>query len=337
MQTVIGLAAAAISLINLSLQLPVATFLDGTIIILLHHNDRFVLTFTIAIRLQSSRPAMASSSPPARHRRTHHSKHRHHYQSHGSRAHCSDHRQPEDPLPTVVDHPHHNKESLVQVWLEDLQAPKLQPVDDDGYPAVRGIQKKRSQAQSARPSPGDRKLQGLQVPEGHHVTGSLSGTREGSQRQWHHRRLDEDSSIIAPIDDHHRVRDRVGNHSLRLPATEECYYERGKKRQQTVSEASSLASRALAHADHRFEKRARRKTRDDRYNTLKFDDSGKEKKSRKKSGKKSNKKRNRMPSARAVMRNYKSNSILNDRITVSMSLILIQNFGLTPKFRCNLR
>lgn len=216
----------------------------------------------------------------------------------------------------MVNNPHQGKKNLIQDWLEELQTPKIWPVDE-GYLAERGLQKTRSRAQSARPSPDDWKLQ---VPQLRDATGSLSGTREGRQRQRPRRGPDEDSSIIAPIDDHHRVRDRVKPHSLCLSDTEECYYERGKKRQQTVSEAGSLASGALAHADHRFEKRARRKTRDDRYNTLSFDAAGRERKSKKKDGKQNKKKGDVLSSAREVMSNFSSNSILNDRLTMNPSL-----------------
>ncbi|ROW11402.1 hypothetical protein VMCG_01571 [Cytospora schulzeri] len=196
---------------------------------------------------------------------------------------------------------------------------KLRPVIEEGYPAEGEMQRKRSRAQSIRQSPDDWKLHGRQLPESYALH-SLSGTGEGRQRHRPHRGLDKDSSIIAPIDDHHRARNRVEIHSLRLPAAEECYYERGKKKQRTVSEANSFASGASVHADHHFEKRARRKTRDDRYDTLKTDDVGKKKKSRTKAGKQSRRKRDKLSSAREVMSNFNSNAILNDRITMQPSL-----------------
>lgn len=258
---------------------------------------------------------MASSSPSARRRHTHHSKHRHHHQGHGSRARRSGHRQSEEALPTATDHPDHSKEGLVHTWLKDLQAPEPRPVVEEEYPAVSGSRRKRSQA---HPSSDDWKQHHRYVPESYLALDSLPGTGEGRKRHRHHQGLYKDSSIIAPLDDHHRFRDRVDTQLRCLPATKECYYERGKIRQQTVSEASSLASGAIAHADPHFEKRARRRTRDDRYNTIKNDDAGKDKKSKKKSGKQSRKKRNNMSSAREVMNNFNSNTILNARITVSI-------------------
>lgn len=223
-------------------------------------------------------------------------------------------------MPTVSDLPNHNKSSLVQDWLKEIQAPQPRPVAEEEYQVGKKPRGKHAhaQAQSTLPPPDDWKPHGLHLSGNYLAADSLPGAGEGRKKHKYQRGLDEDSSIIAPLDDHHRVRDRVETHSRRLPAIKECYYERGKK-MQAVSEASSIASGVISHADHHFEKRARRRTRDDRYDTTKVDNATKEKKSKKIAGKK-NRKRDKLSSAREVMDNFNSNTILNDRITVSMDI-----------------
>lgn len=252
-------------------------------------------------------PAIGSSNKSARHRHTHHSKHWHHRQGHGPQPRRTDDRQPGGQSLTVIDHLSHSKEGLIHSWLQGLRAPKLRPEDEVGHLAGKSIPSTRSPAQPAHPSPGCWTPHGLQLPEGYRDPHPLSGTCDGRQRRRRDRALDEDSSIIVPI--HDRLRNSA--------ETPSCYYERGKRKQQVDSEASDHNYGASSPADHQFEKRARRKTRDDRYDTVKVDYHGRGKDPRTKPSNQSTKRGLNMSSAREVMNNFNSNTILNDRITVS--------------------
>lgn len=278
---------------------------------------------------------MGSPRKPARRRHTAHIKHRHHRQDGSLRPHRFSSWEPEDPSLTVDDQPKHAKELLVQSWLQGLRAPKPRPVHEDGYSTAGRRWTGTSQARA------EQAIQELlprdgQLPGDHSVSRSSPATRAWQRRDLHDRELGYDSSMIAPFQGHNRAR-KHGRVSPHRSSTEEGYYERGKKRHQTDPEPDSPASGASLPADHHFEKRARRKTRDDRYDVLDSkDDAGTLQEPGKKSGKQRRTKKHNLSTAREVMDRFSSKAILNDRITVCMGFVLFQGAKLMQVSRCSL-
>lgn len=131
----------------------------------------------------------------------------------------------------------------------------------------------------------------------------------------------DDSSIIVPrnIAVGPRIRPLRFN-----PAAGPSYHESGKNRRQPSPDAEENGS-ALGPSPptHNFEKRARHKTKSDRYDAVKNAVASQEKKRKKRQeeaaadSKKDRMKRNHLASERDVMDNFNSHSILSDRITVS--------------------
>lgn len=149
--------------------------------------------------------------------------------------------------------------------------------------------------------------------------------------------IEEDSSIIVRDDVRGQATTLAALSGSREPtsAAEESYFRRGRETRRDEYE-NSLASRASSPAGHTLEKRARYKTKSDRYDIVKHDDGrgkGKKKRSRAEP-KKSKKKRDHIASAKEVMDNFSSNSILNDRITVCVTSITFLA-ELTRRGRCN--
>lgn len=270
---------------------------------------------------------MTSPVISARRHRSHRSKPKHRPTAHVLPTYAPKHMnaRPESsalvPSTTATDG---NKEKLVRGWLDDIQVHGTEQVArTHGTKDSRPKQRNRLSS----PSPTRRAPHGLSLQECLGDAQPLIRPRRGGRHKGR-RALSDDSSIIAPnrhgrppiiADDDDRIR-RPRSSS----AAEESYSERGKRKRQPGADCDEYgASLTLFAPRHNFEKRARHKTRNDRYDVVKHRDKTKEetKKKVKEAGaaesQKPKKKRQQMTSAREVMDNFKSHSILTERITVS--------------------
>lgn len=218
-----------------------------------------------------------------------------------------------------------NKENLVRGWLDDIQVHgseaserRPKPKNDDSDHTTR----------RSSPSPVRWAPHGLSVPQGLGNAQPLSRPRRGDRHKRRRASLDDSSVILARPHDKAPILaddDEPARRSRSSSAAEESYYERGKWKHQPDAEPNeSGASLTLFAPNHTFEKRGRHKTRSDRYDVVKHRNDNKE--GTKKKGrtgaaaepkKPKKRKRENMTSAKEVMDNFTSHSILSERITVS--------------------
>lgn len=222
---------------------------------------------------------------------------------------------------------HGNKENLVRGWLKDIHAHGSGLVAGDSHK----LKDSNTKQTAHRPSPSPIRFapHGLMLPESFGIAQSVPRQR-GERRHKRRRASLDDSSVIAPqqhrnvpalVDD-----DRPTRRQRSSSAAQESYYERGKRRREPdADQDGSGASQAPSPTHHKFEKRARHKTKSDRYDVVKHHDDGKQEKKTGEKGavvgsKKPKKKREHMASAREVMDNFNSHSILSERLTVRLFL-----------------
>jgi hypothetical protein len=163
----------------------------------------------------------------------------------------------------------------------------------------------------------------------------LEHSKDRKRTRRHHRRLSHDSSIIASAVPRHR-QSRDTHHVYKLP-------EAPTEPQDTHNPVHSKRPRPTpsidsGHDDHveeerqRYEKGARHKTREDKYEQnrggaarRKAVEDGPKSKGRKGHDKRT-KKKSALATAGDLMDNFSSHAIHNDRLTVSPSGILCQLF-----------
>ncbi|KAJ4397107.1 hypothetical protein N0V93_001331 [Gnomoniopsis smithogilvyi] len=217
-----------------------------------------------------------------------------------------------------------SKEHMVQGWLNNTQA--LGSGLIAGGPTHHTPNGSNYLPRPQSVFPARRTSHALLLSRGSGFANSMS--QPGGGRR--HKRLRtssdgrDDSSVIASREfaDNPRIR------SPRLnPAAEASYRERGKRRRQPGPEAAgSGAGPAPSPPAHRFEKRARHKTKSDRYDTVKKNDASTDRKRKKTQkdaaadSKKDRLKGSHLASALDVMDNFNSHSILSNRITMPPSL-----------------
>lgn len=253
-----------------------------------------------------------------RHGHRHHGRRRHRGPEHVSRSHRHHRGESTRSRPTLMAQHEENKENLVNVWLEEIEARKGGAIDGKTRPSNHG------RADGLR-SVGQ--LHDSWTPHGLPFS-KTSGDPETTSRvrKRHKRKRGQnqatDSSIIEPVD--HRRSTPVIADAIRFrrppSESEESYYERGKKRQRSDSEESHSSSPPPVNR-HQFDKRSRHKTREDRYDTVKHEKAPGKKKNTKKTpqketGDKGKMKKGQMTSTKEVMDNFASRSILNERISV---------------------
>lgn len=132
----------------------------------------------------------------------------------------------------------------------------------------------------------------------------------------------DDSSVIAPrpLADNSRAR----RPKLKSEADANGHGKGKKRRQPGPDSQESGSSPAPSPPEYNFEKRARHKTKSDRYDTVKQDDGDKNNKPKRRKTRSAAETRrtsrgnSHLASARDVMDNFSSHSILSDRITVSL-------------------
>jgi hypothetical protein len=235
--------------------------------------------------------------------------------------------------------PHGDRHGLVKAWLEDIETPQLQPVRNNG-------------SLSEEPSPG--------TSSRHRATHRL---RSPSQSKlFFHNSHDGEALKISPrtrMRERKRPRDLIQHNSVLdlcgeqdqvpkpvqpgtrpvLPAIESSHDSC-----QEWSPRGSKGSRfsVISEAHDPYAKKARHKTRSDRYETTRGQRAhkpGKDKKRKKRSRDQRKSKETRkgggFSSAREVMDNFNSRSILSDRITVSTP-VPGQCSCADPRFRYNL-
>lgn len=265
------------------------------------------------------------------------------YQETPARRHCSDRSKPKSyrtgqirhystpalglnhVIPGSLDD---SKEALVQGWLNNIQA-LGSGLDAGGPPAHKPSSSNRlSRPQSVSPA----RWAPTALPRSRRSGIAESMSQPSGERR--HRRLRasfhgpngpddrDDSSIIAP-------RPLADNSRARRPklksAADASGHERSKKRRQTGPDSQeSGSSPAPSPPEYNFEKRARHKTKSDRYDTVKQNDADKDKKAKKRKThsaaetRRTSRGNSHLASARDVMDHFSSHSILSDRITVSL-------------------
>lgn len=237
--------------------------------------------------------------------------------THTSRALGSDQRVPLPLWPTRHEHVHDgNKQNLVDTWLEGIETSRHNE----------SLSKESGSKARSRPGSGYQ-LRGLspsRVSSRDSHNGPVSKALPRKSRREHKRLRDlvQDKSVLGLCDDHDpaQVQPEVSLIVRPVSAATESNYESGKKRSHMGSEGSVVS--VISGGQYHFEKKARHKTRSDRYNTTRFHEPRKaEKKKRKKPGDQSRTSNIRrggdFSSAREVMDNFNSKSVLSDRITVS--------------------
>lgn len=265
------------------------------------------------------------------------------YQETPARRHCSDRSKPKSHRTGQIRHYstpalgiNHvisgslddSKEALVQGWLNNVQA-LGSGLDARGPPAHKPSNPNRlSRPRSLPPARGAPNA----LPRSRRP--GISESISQSSRERRHRRLRasfngpngpddrDDSSVIAP-------RPLADNSRARRPklksAADASSHERSNKRPKSGPDSQeSGSSPAPSPPEYNFEKRARYKTKSDRYDTVKQDGIDKDNKSKKSKTRSTAETRrtsrgNRhLASARDVMDNFNSQSILSGRITVSL-------------------
>lgn len=241
---------------------------------------------------------------------------------HTSRARGLDHRGSLSLWPTRHEHARDdNKQSLVDTWLEDIETPRLQRVHNDSSLSKELSSKVHSRPESTYrlrgPSPGrvfSHNRHNGQVPK----ASPRKSRREHKQLQ----ELAQDNSVIDRCDEQEPARVRPGIPQIIRPVSAAAVsnFESGKRRSHMGSEDSVVS--VISGVRYHPAKKPRHKTRVDRYDTTRAHEPRKAGKiKRKKPGEhgKSNGSRGAgdFSSAREVMDNFNSKSILSNRITVS--------------------
>lgn len=261
------------------------------------------------------------------HRQDRHNKHQSkHWKQrvlHTSRALGSDHRRSLSLWPTRDEHVHDdNKQSLVDNWLEDIETPRLQRINNNESlsrePSLKAHSRPESSYRLRGPSPNK------VLPHNSHNGQASKASHENTRRVHKHlRELAQDDPAIERCGEQEAVRVRPEIPPIIRPvsATAEANFEGGKKRSHMGSEGS--AGSVISGVQYHFVKKSRHKTRSDRYDTRRAHEPRKAgKKKRDKTGDQGKIKVSRrggdFSSAREVMDNFNSKSILSDRITVSM-------------------
>lgn len=269
---------------------------------------------------------MAHSDVSRRRHRSHRSRSKHYRTAQTSHAHTPEHLGPQICWPTLLTAPDGNKKNLVKEWLDDLEFQRPGTADEEPYHSKRGKSKRFSPSRPGQPSPEPWKPNNLPFLADIGTAGSSPQSR---RREHGHKRsravIADDSSIIVR-DDARGLATTLAASSRShrpTPAVEEGSYFGRRKKTRRANLEDSVTSRASSAANHVFKKRARYKTRIDRYDIIKHDNGkGKNTKTRSRAESKKSKKRgDHMTSAKEVMDNFSSHSILNDRITVGVTSI----------------
>lgn len=213
-----------------------------------------------------------------------------------------------------------DKHGLVNSWLEDIETPQRQPLHNNENPSKDPSCRTRSRPESTHrlrdPSP----RRSLSY-NGHNGQVFNASPRQRYAQRKRPRDPVQGSSILDLCGGQYPVQGQPASRAA-LVATEP-HRDRSKERPQAGSQGSVVS--AISGAKDQFTKKARHKTRSDRYEVIK---DRKPRKPRKKKRKNSvdrgktveTKRRGDFSSAREVMDNFNSKSILSDRVTVSMPL-----------------
>lgn len=268
---------------------------------------------------------MELSGMPTRHRdhqarrSKHQSRHRKHRMAHTTQAFDSDHKASPTLRPTRVEHTHDGDEhGLVDTWLDDIVTPQLQPVHKNETPSKEPQPKTGSRPRSTyrlrSPSPSR-----LFSHNGHNGQVFKASPRQRLRERKRPRDLAQDDFVVDLCDEQGKIRLQTGTRPV-LAATES-NHKSGRERSLRGSEGSEVF--VTSESPNHFAKKARHKTRSDRYDTTRDHKPHKPgKKKKKKPGDKSKRDESRrggdFTSAREVMDNFNSKSILSNRITVSM-------------------
>lgn len=263
-----------------------------------------------------------------RHHQSRHSKHqgRHskHRVAHTARALGSDQRTSPTRWPSREEHAlEGNKQSLVDTWLEDIETPRLQRAHKNELLSKEPSPKARSRHGSTYRlrSPSPRR----EFSRNSHNGPPLKAPPRKSRRELSRLRdLGQENAVPDLCDEQETVRAQPKLPRIARPVSvaTESNHENKKKRPRMGSEDSEVS--VVSAGQYHFEKKARHKTRTDRYDTTRVHEPRKAgKKKRKKTGDQSKSRGTRrggdFASAREVMGNFNSKSILSDRITVSAS------------------
>lgn len=245
--------------------------------------------------------------PQGRHSR-HQSRHRKHRVAHPPRARGSEHRGSLPLWSTREEHAHDgNNQRLVDTWLQDIETPRLQQARNNDSPS-------KEPSSRAHPQPGS--IYRLRGPS------PSTAVPQNSRREHQHLRDPaKDEQDLA------QVQSRISKTARPASVATDSEYESGKKRPQPGSPLGSQDSvvSVISGRHYRFSKKARRKTRSDRYDTMRVHEprqAGKKKakKPKDQKGTRGTKRAGDFSSAREVMGNFNSESILSDRVTVRTPL-----------------
>lgn len=280
------------------------------------------------VRPRPPREAMEFSDIPIHHRhhQSRHSKHQSRHRkprvAHTARALGSDQKESLTRWPTREERAHGgNKQGLVDTWLEDIETPRLQRVNKNESLSEKPSPKARSRPRSTYRlrSPSPRRAF---HHNSHNGPASKASPRQNLRERNRLRDLVQNGAVLDLCDqqDTIQVQPEVSQIPRSVSAGTESNYEREKKRPHMGSEDSVVS--VVSAAQYHFEKKARHKTRSDRYDTTRVHEPRKAgKKKRKKTVDQSKGDGTRrggdFSSAREVMDNFNSKSILSDRITVS--------------------
>lgn len=216
-----------------------------------------------------------------------------------------------------------NKENLVQGWLNKIGVWKQESLDE----TTRHLEYNNNASDYHIQPHIPHRSPGPWMTHDQPFRAAAKNTTPKRQKRkrdkYYQADFDDDSIIVLSDGDGYDQVPNLGDISgdRRSASVVEVGYDNRDKTRHQLDISDSLLSIPSSPMNHHFEKRARYRTRSDRYNVIKNDDSGREKKRTKqpksKEGPKKNRKPNYTTSAREVMDNFKSKSILNDRITVS--------------------
>lgn len=273
---------------------------------------------------------MEFSDIPAHHRhhQSRHSKHQSRHSKHRvartARALDPDQRTSPTQWPRREEHVHEgNKQSLVNTWLEDIETPWLRRAHENESLSKEPSPKARSRHGSTYRlrSPSPRRVLSR---NSHNGPPSKAAPRQSRRERNRLRALAQENAVDDLRDEHEtvRVQPEIPRIARPVSAATESNHENEKKRPRMGSEDSEVS--VVSVGQYHFEKKARRKTRTDRYDTTRAHEPRKAgKKKRKNTGDQSKSHGTRrggeFSSAREVMGNFNSKSILSDRITVSAS------------------
>lgn len=257
----------------------------------------------------------AALSDP-RHHRSRCNKSKHHRTAQASHAHGSHHVSADKSWPTLLAAPDGDKENLVQGWLDDVHMHTSASANQPEHHS-----KKRNSKHLLDPKPW--------APHGLPVFANLGNSsllgRPRQEQSRKRKRISVESGAANALDDDLGHADLESAPRVCRPRSAAEIGDHGRGKEYQPGSDSGLSSSAPSRAENNFKKRARHKTRSDRYNIVKNDDTDREKKRSKgqeprKDSRKNKRKRHHMPSSKDVMDHFSSNSILNDRITVSFVL-----------------